>query len=125
MINAQIGGRTVPLDFNLMAMDRLEKRRGKPLSVKELAEELGGDRHFLIEVLLILAEEGADAAGEELAVDESFLLRKLHLGELADMIVLILGAITQGMRMETLQPRDPSKPRDLLLEELEKKETGG
>lgn len=125
MIRVNIGGRSVPLDYNLSAMDRVEQLRGKPLAVRELAEELGADRHRLVDVLLILAEEGAAAAGEELAIDRPYLLRTLHLGQLADMILVILAVITEAMQMESIKPRDPDKPRDLLLEELEKKETGG
>lgn len=112
-----VAGRAIPLAFNLAAMDALEQQSGAPLNINETVKSLG-DRSKLLDVVCIL---NACAAEDGEAVSREWLKKHLYPGQLPAIQVAVLGAITEGMRMET-ETQDPDEEVDVVLEEIKKKE---
>lgn len=121
------GGRELALVFTLAVMDRLEQELGKPIDLNDIKEtiiEETQDRHKLVRLLLIMAEEGAAAEGQTLDVDAAQLSRLMRPGDLVKARLAVLEAATEGMSMETAEG-DEGEEVDLVLEEIKKKQEPG
>lgn len=121
MVFVKIKKRQLPLYFNLVAMRELQELRGgKGLKAEELQEELK-DPQVLVDVLLILARQGLQAADSAERVTREELERSITPGMMAKLLVGIFDAITEGLRMES-EDDEPTGPVDETLEMLKKKE---
>lgn len=123
MIKFSVGGRELALAFTLGAMDKIEARLGQPVdinNVKESVVEQTTDRKKLVEMLTILAEEGEAIIGRDDGVDKSWIMSHLRPGMLPRAQIAILGAVAEGMSMESADG-DEDKEIDVVLEEIKKK----
>lgn len=120
MVHVSIGGRRFALAFTLDALDGFEKAFGAAVDKKTLAEKMG-DRHALVALLRILAEQGEALEGRELDIDETWIARRIPVGRLPKMQEAVLAAITEGLRMET-ENAGEDEEIDVVLEQLKKKE---
>lgn len=123
MIKFSVGGRELALAFTLGAMDKIEERLGQPVdinNVKESVVEQTTDRKKLVEMLTILAEEGEAIIGRDDGVDKSWIMSHLRPGMLPRAQIAILGAVAEGMSMESADG-DEDKEIDVVLEEIKKK----
>lgn len=123
MIKFSVGGRELALAFTLGAMDKIEERLGQPVdinNVKESVVEQTTDRKKLVEMLTILAEEGEAIMGSDDGVDKSWIMSHLRPGMLPRAQIAILGAVAEGMSMESADG-DEDKEIDVVLEEIKKK----
>lgn len=124
MISISLGKRQFPLAFNLDAMTAVEQLTGKSLKKDSLNDALE-NRKTLVQILLILMQQGAELAHITCTVDETWLNRHLFPGAIPRVTVAILDAITEGMTMETLEEDEEGEEVDAVLEEIKKKETQG
>lgn len=122
MMRFKVGGRELALAFTLGAMDKIEQRLGVSVelgNVKETVVEQTQDRKKLVALLAILIDEGEAAEGRE-GVGETWIAAHLKPGQLPKAQIAILGAVAEGMSMESADG-DGNEEIDLVLEELKKK----
>lgn len=123
MIRLNVGGRELALAFTLGAMDKIEERIGQAVdinNVRATVVEQTTDRKKLVEILAILAEEGEAIEGRDDGVDKAWVLRHLRPGMLPRAQIAILGAVAEGMSMESAEGEDDQEI-DAVLEEIRKK----
>lgn len=123
MQKLKIGGRELALAFTISAMDEMEKVTGAPVdldNIKETVVESCKDRRKLMALVAILAHEGAILEGESSDIDAAWLAQHMRPGHLPKVQIAVLGAVADGMRMESAEG-DEDEEVDVVLEELKKK----
>lgn len=117
----RIAKRDFPLAFTLGAMERMEKTMpGFDITkIDEILSSVTGK----LDIIYILAQEGASVEGKELDVSRSWI--GSHIPANRDAIVRIHTAIVEtlvdGMSMET-DDEDEDREVDVVLEEIKKKD---
>lgn len=120
MKTIKIGGKRLRLEFTVDTMEALEKLRGgDPLNIDELSKSLK-DAKFLSEVLLLMAQTGADMTGETLDIDAAWIKRRMLPGQHVKLVLLVYAVITEAMEAD-IDVEDESGDIDVVLEELKKK----
>ena len=123
MQKLKIGGRELALAFTISAMDEMEKVTGAPVdldNIKETVVESCKDRRKLMTLVAILAHEGAALQGETCDIDAAWLAQHMRPGHLPKVQIAVLGAVADGMRMESAEG-DEDDEVDVVLAELKKK----
>lgn len=121
MTNIKIGGRDIPLLFEMPQYAELEEAVGILSDTPALFLK-GKSRIKNIAVALrVLGNGGLAAKGEKPDLTDEWVLKNMCPGQLRTYQIAVLAAITDGMRMETQE----EKERDLVLEELERKKEPG
>lgn len=115
----KIGDREVPLLFNLSAMAQMEESIGQLNDFKKLLTS-GQRVRSLIRMLVIFGNEGLRQTGGKADLTEEMVGTLVHPSRIMEIQSCVMGAISEGLTMET-KP-DDGRERDLVLEELEKKE---
>lgn len=123
MQKLKISGRELALAFTISAMDKMEAVTGSPVdldNIKETVVEACRDRRKLLALVAILAQEGAalDETAESVGIE--WLAQHMRPGHLPKVQIAVLGAVADGMRMESAEG-DEDEEVDLVLEELKKK----
>ncbi len=115
-----INEREIPLLFDLAALAEITDQIGE---MSDFGEMFKGHKRVknTIKLIVILGNEGLEVSGQKPDLTEKFVGRHLHPSELMTAQMACINAVTDGMRVETKQDED--KPRDLTLEEIEKKST--
>ena len=124
MQKIKIGGRELALAFTISAMDEMEKVTGAPVdldNIKETVVESCKDRRKLLDLVAILAHEGAALDETAADADAAWLAKHMRPGHLPRVQIAVLGAVADGMRMESAEDEEPDGPKDEILEELKKK----
>lgn len=118
-MNLKIGGNDISLEYTWRAMRDIEKNVCK---IEKISERLDDDDRLdvLSGIMLILINSGLKAEGKD-TVDMAWLEDHLVPSELGNYTRAIIMTIAEGMKNEK-KVGDPHKPRDLVLEEIEKKE---
>ena len=134
MAKAKINGQEYSLAFTLDAWDAMEaisdeltapEDAGKGLDLKELMNHVMS-RKVLCRMLAILISAAAAledrTPGPE--ADAIWIARHVRPGQIRDLGMAVIEAITEGMRMET-DKEDPNEEVDVVLEEIKKNESPG
>lgn len=118
----RIARRDFPLVFTLGALEKLDKfiPEFDITKVDQYLYNVSG----LLDVLYILAEEGAILNGQKLDVDREWFgsHMKASKKQITDLHVAIVDTLVDGMTMET-DEEDENREVDVVLEEIKKKET--
>lgn len=114
-----IGDREVPLLFNLSSMAQMEESIGQLTDFKKLLTS-GKRIRSLIKMLVIFGNEGLRQTGQTADLTEEMVGKLVHPSRIMEIQACVMGAISEGLTIET-KP-DDGRERDLVLEELEKKE---
>lgn len=120
----KIGKRTFELVFNLNAMFTMENTI-PDFDLSKLTDYVKSPSG-MIDMIVILAQQGEQLKGRTLDVDRCWF--GCHISpspkQIAKIQQAVLGALTEGLTMETEDDEDAE--RDVVLEEIKKKEeTGG
>ena len=134
MAKAKINGQEYSLAFTLDAWDAMEaisdeltapEDAGKGLDLKELMNHVMS-RKVLCRMLAILISAAAAledrTPGPE--ADAKWIARHVRPGQIRDLGMAVIEAITEGMRMET-EEEDPNEEVDVVLEEIKKNDSPG
>lgn len=123
MQKLHIGGRDLALAFTISAMDAMETITGAPVdldNIKETVVESCKDRRKLLELVAIMSREGAALDETAAEADAAWLAKHMRPGNLPRVQIAVLGAVADGMRMESAEGEDDEEV-DVVLEELKKK----
>lgn len=112
--------REIPLLFSLGAMAEIVDQMGE---LSDFSQIFNGKKRVknAIKLIVILGNAGLEAAGKPADLTDAWVGRALHPSKLNEAQIACMAAIADGMKVETKQAEDG--PRDLTLEELEKKTT--
>ena len=82
----------------------------------------GGPKHLeaLAKMIRILGNAGLEEAGENPDLTEKKVLRAMKPGQISEMVISCSKALDEGMESE-IPDRDSDQPKDVVLEELNKK----
>ena len=123
MQKLHIGGRELALAFTISAMDAMETITGAPVdldNIKETVVDSCKDRRKLLELVAIMSREGAALDETAAEADAAWLAKHLRPGNLPRVQIAVLGAVADGMRMDSAEGEDDEEV-DVVLEELKKK----
>ena len=128
MTKIKIGGRVIPLLFNLDAFFEMNECGLGLASVRELFNREAQKERYLdvvkatITLIRILGNQGLEMDGGERDLTDQWLRKRLRPGQLINLIVAIASEVDIGMSMETNE-RKEGEERDLVLEEINQKKT--
>lgn len=121
MTNIKIGGRDIPLLFNMPQYEALEEAVGILSDTPALFLK-GRNRIKNIAIAIrVMGNGGLEAAGEKPDLTDEWVLKNMRPAWLRTYQIAVLAAITAGMHMEIQE----EKERDLVLEEIERKKEPG
>lgn len=120
-----IGGRTIPLLFNLGAWIRMEEEvcvlaRVDEILTYDREKKTNSNLRDVIALVRVLGNEGLKQAGEEADLTDEWLIEHIRPAQVLPVKTAIKGVMAMGFASETNKP-DPKAPRDLELEEINKK----
>lgn len=120
MQHITIANREIPLELNMLAMEGIEEAFG---DIGSMMTRLGdkGRIGALIELITVLGNAGLSARGKEADLTHEWVGAHLSPAECRGIDKLISDVLNEGMRMQT----EEDKPRDLVLEKIEKKDEAG
>ena len=128
MTTIKIGGRKIPLYFNLDAFFEMAENGLTLASVRELfSKEAQMDRYLdvlkaVITLARILGNQGLEMNGEDRDLTDEWLRKRIRPGQLINLKIAIATEVDAGMSMETNE-RKEGEERDLVLEEINQKKT--
>jgi hypothetical protein len=121
MTNIKIGGREIPLLFEMPQYAELEEAVGILSDTPALFLKGKFRIKNVAAAIRVMGNGGLEAAGERPDLTDEWVLKNMRPAWLRTYQIAILAAITAGMHMETQE----EKERDLVLEELERKKEPG
>ena len=118
----KIAKREFPLAFSLRTLAKIQEKH-PDISVENI-EDMFQTVPGLLEMLYLLAEQGARNAGTKLDVDEEWFGSNLpaNLKRIVSIRLVVLNTVVDGMHMETEEEEDAEREIDVVLEELKKKD---
>ena len=121
MYSIKVGGREIPLRFKMPELADMEEAIGTMDNFQELI--LRGRRRIrnITAAIRIMGNSGLAHAGQTADLTDDWLLDHLETWNLRSYQIAVLGAFTDGWKMETNEETE----RDLVLEEIERKKTAG
>ena len=128
MTKIKIGGRVIPLYFNLDAFFEMAENGLNLASVRELfSKEAQMERYLdvlkaVITLARILGNQGLEMNGEDRDLTDEWLRKRIRPGQLINLKIAIATEVDAGMSMETNE-RKEGEERDLVLEEINQKKT--
>ena len=134
MASIELKGREYPLLYTTLEMKTIQEKIASPLSKavrlatgrnpedEDDTDWFGNEKHLdaLAKLIVIMAEAGAEDAGEDFDLTEKKVLRAMRPGDIGDAVNACLNALTEGMRSE-IPPKEDEGPVDVTLEEMKKK----
>lgn len=125
MVKTKIAGREIPLLFDMVSWSQMDAEVCQLFRIKEVLgfkseEKTSTNLKDLISITRILGNEGLEEAGEKPDLTDQWLLKNIHPRQMAEIRMAIIAAIDEGMGTETEEKKD-DEPRDLVLEEINKK----
>jgi len=117
-----IAKRTFPLSYSLSCLEKMEKTIPDFDSTK--IDELINSTSGLLDILYLLAVQGAKLQGQKLDVDRDWFGDHLPVNfkRLFTIRLAVTETIVDGMSMEAEEEEDADREIDVVLEELKKKE---
>lgn len=117
----KIAKREFPLAFSLRTLAKIQEKH-PDVSVENI-EDMFQTVPGLLEMLYLLAEQGARNEGRKLDVDEEWFGSNLpaNLKRIVSIRLVVLNTVVDGMHMEAEEEEDADREIDVVLEELKKK----
>ena len=121
MYSITVGGREIPLRYKMPELADMEEAIGTMDNFQELI--LRGRRRIrnITAAIRIMGNSGLAHSGQTADLTDDWLLDHLETWKLRSYQIAVLGAFTDGWKMETNEETE----RDLVLEEIERKKTAG
>lgn len=116
-----VSGVEIPLRYTMRELADMEEEIGTMDNFRDLM--LKGRRRLrnMVAAIRIMGNSGFEHAGKEATLTDEWLLDHLDPGQLKAYQIAVLGAFTDGWKMETEEERE----RDVVLEEIERKKAQG
>ena len=121
MYSITVGGREIPLRYTMRELADMEEAIGTMDNFRDLI--LKGKRRLrnMTAAIRVMGNSGLAHSGQTADLTDDWLLDHLEPGRLKGYQIAVLGAFTDGWKMETNEETE----RDLVLEEIERKKTAG
>lgn len=121
MYSITVGGREIPLRYKMPELADMEEAIGTMDNFQELI--LRGRRRIrnITAAIRIMGNSGLAHSGQTADLTDDWLLDHLETWNLRSYQIAVLGAFSEGWKMETNEETE----RDLVLEEIERKKTAG
>ena len=121
MYTIKVGGREIPLRYTMRELADMEEEIGTMDNFRDLI--IKGKRRLrnMAAAIRIMGNSGLEHSGQTADLTDDWLLDHLEPGRLKGYQIAVLGAFTDGWKMETNEETE----RDLVLEEIERKKTAG
>lgn len=117
----QIAGREIPLRYTMRELADMEEAIGTMDNFRDLMLKGSHRLRNMAAAIRIMGNSGLNKAGETADLTDDWLLDHMDPGKLKGYQIAVLGAFTDGFRMETEEDQE----RDLVLEEIERKKEQG
>ena len=117
----QIAGREIPLRYTMRELADMEETIGTMDNFRDLMLKGSHRLRNMAAAIRIMGNSGLNKAGETADLTDDWLLDHMDPGRLKGYQIAVLGAFTDGFRMETEEDQE----RDLVLEEIERKKEPG
>ena len=117
----QIAGREIPLRYTMRELADMEETIGTMDNFRDLMLKGSHRLRNMAAAIRIMGNSGLNKAGETADLTDDWLLDHMDPGKLKGYQIAVLGAFTDGFRMETEEDQE----RDLVLEEIERKKGQG
>lgn len=117
----QIAGREIPLRYTMRELADMEEAIGTMDNFRDLMLKGSHRLRNMAAAIRIMGNSGLNKAGETADLTDDWLLDHMDPGKLKGYQIAVLGAFTDGFRMETEEDQE----RDLVLEEIERKKEPG
>ena len=117
----QIAGREIPLRYTMRELADMEETIGTMDNFRDLMLKGSHRLRNMAAAIRIMGNSGLNKAGETADLTDDWLLDHMDPGKLKGYQIAVLGAFTDGFRMETEEDQE----RDLVLEEIERKKEPG
>ena len=117
----QIAGREIPLRYTMRELADMEEAIGTMDNFRDLMLKGSHRLRNIVVAIRIMGNSGLNKAGETADLTDDWLLDHMDPGKLKGYQIAVLGAFTDGFRMETEEDQE----RDLVLEEIERKKEPG
>lgn len=119
MSEIEIRGRVLPLLFNTKAFAAIER---EVCLFKDFLENLNGNNgtDIMIRSIRVMGNEALEAEGKKAVLTNEWLYKNINPAQIGKAKMAVIEAIAAGMKAEHDDDKD-SGPRDLVLEELNKK----
>lgn len=126
MARIKIGGREIPLLFDMVSWAQMD---AEVCTLARINEVLGYDRENktstsvrdMVSIVRILGNEGLECAEEATDLTDKWLMKNMKPAQFSDVRMAVITAIDEGMATETQGKKGADEPRDLVLEEINKK----
>lgn len=125
MVTIKIGGRKIPLLFNLRSWMQMEKEICVLARVDEILRYKAEERTCnnlseIVSLTRIFGNEGLKQNGQEPELTDEWLIEHIRPNQVAAIRIALMGVMGEGFASEQLK-RDENAERDLVLEEINKK----
>lgn len=117
----EIAGREIPLRYTMRELADMEEAIGTMDNFRDLMLKGSHRLRNMAAAIRIMGNSGLNKAGETADLTDDWLLDHMDPGKLKGYQIAVLGAFTDGFRMETEEDQE----RDLVLEEIERKKEPG
>ena len=121
--SVKIAGQEIPLRYTMRELADMEEAIGTMDNFRDLI--LKGKRRLrnMTTAIRIMGNSGLEKAGEKGDLTDEWLMDHMDPGRIKAYQIAVLGAFTDGFRMESESQQE--QDRDLVLEELERKKEKG
>ena len=116
----QIAGREIPLRYTMRELADMEEAIGTMDNFRDLMLKGSHRLRNMAAAIRIMGNSGLNKAGETADLTDDWLLDHMDPGKLKGYQIAVLGAVADGMRMESAEG-DEDEEVDVVLEELKKK----
>ena len=120
-ITLNIGERKIPLRFRMNQFIELEEKLG---NLGEIRDKITTDRSRLtnlVFVIMVLANAGLKAEGQEPDLTEEWLRENMEPHALMAYQIAVLACLTKENKSQAAEEKNENKERDLVLEEIQAK----
>ena len=119
--SVKIAGQEIPLRYTMRELADMEEAIGTMDNFRDLI--LKGKRRLrnMVTAIRIMGNAALEKEGKNPALTDDWLLDHMDPGQIKSYQIAVLGAFTDGFRMEI----ENQQGRDLVLEELERKKEKG
>lgn len=114
-VTVEIGGRTIPLLYNMRVQLQIEEELGMDFS--EINEKLKGKKNTrtVISMILLMGNAGLKKAGQAPDLTEDWMIDHIKPGFTTTYRIAVMAAVTAGWFMET-ETKDDTEQDDILAE---------
>ena len=121
-ITIKIGERMIPLHFGMDEYGCLEEEVGQLSDFEEMVFTGKKRIHNIMKMIRIMGNKGLKMVGEKADLTDEWLSENMKPRSMKEYQSAVTAVISMAMSMETDTAKDPNVERDIVLEEIEKKE---